>query len=202
MLAERLRRLEALAELNSGERITQRSLAARLGISLGLANGLLRGLEAEGLIAVNRSAASQMLRYAVTNEGRTEMLRLALGFASESDRTLAPLRAEIQRRAARLASAGHRRALLYGDGPLADMAASALLNAGMKLVGVVSAETTIGGVAGARIRPPSDLKRLTADVAVALTNTDARRLRSHLGTRVPVVQLLADLADKEMSRGG
>ena len=44
------RRLAALAEIASDGTITQRSLASKLEVSLGLANALLRGLESDGLI--------------------------------------------------------------------------------------------------------------------------------------------------------
>jgi DNA-binding Lrp family transcriptional regulator len=56
------RRLAALAEIASDGTVTQRSLASRLDVSLGLANALLRGLENGGLIktgpAVMRRAYS------------------------------------------------------------------------------------------------------------------------------------------------
>ena len=77
-VTETHRRLAALTEIASGRKVTQRSLASRLGVSLGLANALLRGLEKDGLVAVNRSAGSQILRYAVTRAGQAELLLLAL----------------------------------------------------------------------------------------------------------------------------
>ena len=199
--AETYRRLAALMQLASGEEVTQRSLASLLGISLGSANALLRHLEGGGLVAVNRSAAAQVLRYALTGAGRIELRSLATQFASEAGGVLAGLRAEIQRQAGRLRAGGRRRVLLCGTGPLADMAASALLNAGFKLVGVVSTDAKGGGVAGVKMRPFSEIGKVNCDVAVAVTSRDARALRRRLGRRVPVAELISGEVIAESGRG-
>ena len=102
------RRLAALAEIASDGTVTQRSLASRLDVSLGLANALLRGLENGGLIktgpavmrraysgaspAVKRSAycgagaprAKEASRYAITRAGRGAMQRMSRAFAAEA----------------------------------------------------------------------------------------------------------------------
>ncbi len=200
-LAETHRRLAALTEIASGRKVTQRSLASRLGISLGLANALLRGLEKEGLVAVNRSAGSQALRYAVTRAGRAELSVLAKRLATEAGVLLRELRAELQRQAGRMTAMGARRVLLCGNGLLADMIASAVLNAGMKLVGAVSPDVTIGAVAGVQVRPLTEAKRIACDAAVAITERDVAALRSHLRRSVPVIQLLSDRAATESNRG-
>ena len=189
-LADTHRRLAALTEIASGGKVTQRSLATRLGVSLGLANGLLRELERGGLVTVNRAAASQRPRYRLTNAGRSALVRLGAEYATGSTAPLARLRDEMQRRAARAADKGARKALLCGSGWLADMAASAVLNAGMKLAGVVSPDADAGPVAGLKVRPMADAGRIRCDVAVALNPRDANALRAHLGRRIPVTLLL------------
>ena len=194
-------RLAALTELAAGKGLSQRSLASRLGISLGAANALLRRLETEGFIAVNRLAAAQVLRYALTESGRAELNRLALEFASRAETVLDGLRAEIQRRAGRLRAENGRRALLCGSGPLADMAASALLSAGFRLVGVVSTELNVGSVAGVKMRPFAEAGKIDCDVGIAVTESDAKMLRRRLGRRVPVTQLLSGGTRAEDARG-
>ena len=194
---ESYRRLAALTELHSGEKVTQRSLAARLGISLGLANGLLRDLEARGFIAVNRFAGSTAARYVLTRKGRAELMRLAVACADDADAMLAPIRAEMHRRIGRMKAAGRRRALLFGDGQLIDMAASALLAAGIGVAGILDAMHT----GGRKSLSKSEMHEMRYDVAVALTRRDADRLRQCLGRRVPVVQLLGNVVSKEQVRG-
>ena len=78
------RRLAALAEIAWDDRVTQRSLASKLEVSLGLANGFLRGLERDGLVRVNAEAGSAARRYAITRAGRSAMRQLARAFAAEA----------------------------------------------------------------------------------------------------------------------
>jgi ribosomal protein S25 len=78
------RRLAALAEIASDSAVTQRSLASRLDVSLGLANALLRGLESEGLVKVSAPRAKEASRYAITRAGRGAMQRMSRAFAAEA----------------------------------------------------------------------------------------------------------------------
>jgi len=78
------RRLAALAEIASDGTITQRSLASRLEVSLGLANALLRGLESDGLIKAGGPRAKEASRYAITRAGRGAMQRMSRAFAAEA----------------------------------------------------------------------------------------------------------------------
>ena len=88
-ISETHRRLKALMEVRADTAMTQRSLARAVGISLGLANGLLRRLETERLVKVERAAGSA--RYRLTAAGRAALLRLAGQFAAASLRTLGGL---------------------------------------------------------------------------------------------------------------
>jgi DNA-binding transcriptional regulator LsrR (DeoR family) len=91
--AELQRRLAALAEIASDSAVTQRSLASRLDVSLGLANALLRGLESEGLVKVSAPRAKEASHrapytahsgYAITRAGRGAMQRMSRAFAAEA----------------------------------------------------------------------------------------------------------------------
>ena len=72
------RRLAALQEIHSGADVTQRSLARKLAISLGLANRFLHALEKQKLIKVN---ADGERRYVLTPAGRAAQLKHAAEFA-------------------------------------------------------------------------------------------------------------------------
>jgi len=116
-IAELQRRLAALAEIASDGTITQRSLASKLEVSLGLANALLRGLESDGLIksgsprakdASHRAPHSAHSGYAMTRAGRGAMQRMSRAFAAEA---AALLRKSLgsKAKAARLLSAEAKR---------------------------------------------------------------------------------------------
>ena len=106
-IAELQRRLAALAEIASDGTITQRSLASKLEVSLGLANALLRGLESEGLIKSGSPRAPHS-GYAMTRAGRGAMQRMSRAFAGEA---AALLRKSLgsKAKAARLLSAEAKR---------------------------------------------------------------------------------------------
>jgi DNA-binding MarR family transcriptional regulator len=76
--------LAALAEIASDGTITQRLLASRLEVSLGLANALLRELESDGLIKSGAPRAKGSSRYAITRAGRGAMQRMSRLFAAEA----------------------------------------------------------------------------------------------------------------------
>jgi DNA-binding MarR family transcriptional regulator len=82
--SELQRRLAALAEIASDGTITQRSLASKLEVSLGLANALLRGLESDGLVKSGAPRAKEGRRYAITRAGRSAMQRMSRAFAGEA----------------------------------------------------------------------------------------------------------------------
>jgi len=186
-----LRRLAALAACASGERITQRELAARLGISLGLANGLLRRMEQEGLISISEAGGARSLRYSITARGQREMGRLNRLMAEQAGRFLEGPRMLLEERARVLRRMGRRRALLCGKGPLADVAASALLNAGMRLSGIVALDVEGTRVRGIRVIPVAESGRIGCDVAVGVTARDAAALRRAVPANVPVIAFLA-----------
>jgi len=108
------RRLTALQAVASGERVTQRWLAARLAISLGLANALLHELTDEGLMAMPQAGGARLLKYKLTARGRRALKRMAGAVAGEAGNVLAGLREELTAQARKLKAAGCRRVALCG----------------------------------------------------------------------------------------
>ena len=129
------------------------------------------------------------------------MIRLAKSFADEANTLLSSLRANFQQQAGRLKTEGHKRALICGCDTLADMAASALQNAGIKPAGVVAADTTIGGVAGMDVIAVTQASDIPCDMAVVFSKADARRLRRRLKKTVRIVQFPAISNAKEPAHG-
>ena len=74
------RDLEILTAIEEGEPLTQRALAKRLGVALGLANLYLKRLARKGCIKIvefpRKPAARKRLRYLLTPRGMTEKTRL------------------------------------------------------------------------------------------------------------------------------
>jgi len=191
MFTRDYRRLVALRTVGEGGRVRQRSLARRLGISLGLANAVLHELESEGLLAMSEVGHARLLRYELTARGRRALKGAWHTMAAEAGELLEGVRAELAERARGLKADGCGRVLLCGEGALADVAACALMSAGLKLAGVVSREGVGGRVAGRRVRGMEEAKGVRCDVAVGLWRSDAAALRRRVAKGVRVVGLLS-----------
>src|ERR671934_3033819 len=80
MKPTRARDLELLTALGEGTPLTQRALAQRLGVALGLTNLYLKRLARKGYIKIvefpQKPAARKRLRYLVTPKGLAEKARL------------------------------------------------------------------------------------------------------------------------------
>jgi len=188
MKSRAFRRLVALSEIHRRSRTTQRSLANRVEVSLGLANALLRELESERLVSVRPEADPDGARYTLTARGRRELAKLGASLLSESGELLEPLREELAREAGRLRKRGIRKVVLFAPGVVGDVAAGVLRDAGIRVTSVVADETA---------KP----RTTSADAVVTLSAEDARAARSLFGRRTKIVRLTPGRSSRESRRG-
>jgi DNA-binding MarR family transcriptional regulator len=134
------RDLRILSAIEEGAPLTQRALAERVGMALGLANLCLKRLARKGYIKIvhfnDRPAARKRLRYLLTPKGLAEKTRLtyehmvyALNLYHRARQTL---RESLQPLAAR----GLERLVLYGTGDAAELAYLTLKECGLEPVAV------------------------------------------------------------------
>ena len=181
------RRLAALQAIAEDDQITQRRLAGRLGVSLGLAHAILHELESKGWVSCR--SRSRAKRHAVTAAGRGATARLALRVGIGAGALCGTLRKEMACKLGSLRKSS--RVLLCGNGALADMAASAILNARLKLVAVVSEESR-GFISGLPVQTVERAGKIACDMAVALRPADASALKPHLQKKTSRLVLLAN----------
>lgn len=130
------RDLLLLTEVERDGGVTQRSLAAKLGVALGLANLYLKRLVRNGYIAIT-TIPSRRIRYVLTPEGSAEKSRLTslrLEYALSHYREL---RARLREALSQMAQNGMKRVVIYGTSELAEMAYLSLREMQMTLVGFV-----------------------------------------------------------------
>src|ERR671925_2227648 len=88
MKPTRARDLEILTAIGEGTPLTQRALAQRLGVALGLTNLYLKRLATKGYIKITefprKPAARKRLRYLLTAKGLAEKTRLTAEFMGRS----------------------------------------------------------------------------------------------------------------------
>lgn len=88
--------LEAVhAAKDSGNRLTQRDLAAATGLSLGMTNALVKKMAERGWLSLMRLSAKSF-RYALTPEGVSEVARRSVGYFRQASRSASLYRDHVE----------------------------------------------------------------------------------------------------------
>lgn len=137
------RDLRILSAIEEGAPLTQRALAERLDVALGLANLCLKRLARQGYIKVvrfnDRPAARKRLRYLLTAKGLAEKSRLTYEHMVYSLNLYRRTRQTLRESLGWLAERGLKRVALYGTGDAAELAYLTLKECGLEPVGVYAA---------------------------------------------------------------
>ena len=115
------RDLQLLREVEQDPGVTQRSLAGKLGVALGLTNLYLKRLARKGYIKITTIPKHRM-KYLVTPQGVAQKSRLTYEFMQYSMTYYRDMRQRLKRVMADLATAGAKRIVIYGTGELAELA--------------------------------------------------------------------------------
>src|ERR1700752_513648 len=115
---EACRDLKVLEAVEADSRITQRSLANRLGIALGLTNIYLKRLVRQGYIKCVH-VQSNRISYLITPRGIAEKARLTYEFMDYSLHLYSEVRQHL-RTVLQECAAAHRRVAIYGRGEAAE----------------------------------------------------------------------------------
>src|SRR5438309_522477 len=153
----RERDLGILTAIGEGHPLTQRALAQRLGVALGLTNLYLKRLASKGLIKITefprKPSARKRLRYVLTPKGLLEKSRLTYEYMSYSlaiyRRTRETLREALGHL---LHGQGLKRIAFYHTGEAAELAYVTLKELGLEPVAVLMApilDLALGAPAGA-----------------------------------------------------
>ena len=130
------RDLVLLTEVERDGTVTQRSLATKLGVALGLTNLYLKRLARKGYIKVT-TIPSHRVRYLLTPHGFAEKSRLTYLYMQYSLSHYRDMRARLREALSLAAQNGVKRIVIYGTCELAEMAYLSLREMHMTLVGFV-----------------------------------------------------------------
>ena len=166
------RDLELLAAIGEGQALSQRALAQRLGVALGLTNLLLKRLAKKGFIKMvefpRKPAARKRLRYLLTPKGMQEKVRLSYDHAAYSLVLYRRARQTLRESLALLPQNGMKRVALCGTGEAAELAYLTLREAGLEPVGIFGPAPD-GPFLGLPVRPVSELAGEQVDAVVLAT---------------------------------
>ena len=165
------RDLEILTAIEEGLPLTQRALAERLGVALGLCNLYLKRLARKGYIKVvefpRKPAARKRLRYLLTPRGLAEKTRLTYEHMAYSLDLYRRARRTLRQSLGGLAAGGAKRIALCGTGEAAEVAYLTLKELGLEPVGVFGADGS--QFLGYPVRALADLGVEDLDIVIVAT---------------------------------
>ena len=175
--------LEILEAIEERSDVTQRGIAQRSGVALGLANSYLKRCVRKGLVKMQQAPANRYLYY-LTPKGFAEKSRLTAEYLSYSFRFYRRAGESLARLFAAMQAQGIERVGFYGISDLAEIAAIRALDQGVRVVAVcdpgVPRESFLGVTVVAR---PQDAADVEVWVLTELTDPDRawRRLTVDAG---------------------
>src|SRR5438552_1491956 len=166
------RELEILRAIGEGAPLTQRALAKRLGVALGLTNLYLKRLAKKGYIKIaefpRKPAARKRLRYVLTPTGIREKTRLTYEHVAYALNLYRRTRQTLREELSSFPETGLKRVALHGTGEAAELAYLTLKEAGVEPVAVFGAAAG-GQFIGLPIRAVAELVADECDAVVVAT---------------------------------
>lgn len=161
------RDLQALQAIAEDDCITQRTLAHKLGIALGLTNIYLKRLVRKGYVkCVN--VKSNRLRYLLTPTGLTEKTRLTYEFMEYSLYLYSQVRLQLRAVLKPFSLQQQRRVAVFGTGEAAELAYLSITELGLDLVSVFDRHGT-GHFLGQAVRSIETHRQVVFDVMLVAT---------------------------------
>ena len=182
--------MHLLDELSRKPDATQRELAKRVGVALGLTNLMLRRLVKKGYVKIS-GTKYRRIRYLITPQGILEKTRLTYEFIHYSLQLYDRVRRFLREQLAILTQIGYRRVLLYGPGELAEIAFLTIREMGVELVGVVDQTPDREQFLGHPVRRLSEMRDVEYDrlIVCALRSSDGG-LHGLVSAGVPAERLI------------
>lgn len=163
--------LSLLSTLEEGEVHTQRSLAVRIGVALGMTNSLLRRALRKGLVKA-RQAPAKRYAYYVTPKGFSEKGQLVAEYLSSSLSFFRQAREEYSTLYAEMLTDEKKRIALYGASELAEIALLSAQGDGVEVVAMIQPGSNQTEFAGLPVINSLEAALMQDLDAVVITSTD------------------------------
>ncbi len=131
-----LRTLKLLEEIEKDKTPSQRYLAGKLNISLGLVNSFIKRLAQKGLFKI-KNIPKNRVKYILTPKGAAEKTRLTYKYIQYSFQFYKSAREKLRILFYGLTKNGNKKIIFYGAGDLAEIAYISLQEVPIELVAVV-----------------------------------------------------------------
>ena len=171
--------LRLLDEFTKEPEISQRALAGRIGIALGLVNAYIKRLYKKGHIKI-KTLPRNRIKYIITPKGFTEKARLTYTYINYSIQYFREIRLNIERTYVKMIAEGITTILLWGDGELAELCFISTRGLPLRIVGVVAEEKVDDGFFGYNVFTVDDICALDYD-AILVSSMDDKVLSNIVG---------------------
>ena len=180
-----------LTAVSDSDQHTQRSLAGRLDVALGLANALLKRCVSKGLIKI-QTAPARRYAYYLTPKGFAEKSRLVAEYLESSLHFFRHARGQYEALFTELAERGITKVAIAGNGELAEIAMLSASAAGVTVQAIIApgrniphfhGHPVVGDLAAALV--------LNAEAVVIADNTAPQAVYDHICTAMPSNRVLA-----------
>jgi len=165
MDAESYRELKVLEELSANSSITQRHLALKLEVALGLANLMMHRLVKKGYIKVV-NIQSNRIKYLLTPHGLSEKTRLTYEYLEYSLHLYRSVRRVLKEALEPVAETGRKAIVLLGVGEIAEIIFLTLKELNMDLVAVADDRLKGGSFLGVPVLGLEEIASCTFDFAI------------------------------------
>ena len=162
--------LRLLDELTKESVITQRALADRLGIALGLVNAYIKRLYRKGHIKI-KNLPSNRVKYIITPKGFAEKAKLTYSYMNRSIDYFRDVRQKIEQTYATMMASDIRSIVLWGDGEVAELCYISTRGLPLKIVGVVADRRVEKGFFGHDVYSTEDISGIDYD-AILVASLD------------------------------
>ncbi len=172
------RDLQLLTEVGRNPGASQRSLAKKLGVALGLTNLYLKRLARKGYIKVT-TIPSNRIKYLVTPRGIAEKTRLTYEFMQYSLIYYRDMRQKLKVVIASLLERGTNRVIIYGTGEAAELVYLSLVETGVRPVAFVGQDQA-GSFFSCPVVSPDVIGGLDFDVVLVAELKEYEDIKAHL----------------------
>jgi len=163
-----IRSLQFLEEIDNNDSPTQRDLARKFNISLGLVNSFIKRLARKGYVKITTIPRNRV-KYILTPQGFAEKSRLTYEFIQYSFHFYKKALNNLQDLVNEFEKRGVEKVVFYGANDLAEIAFISLKASDIKLIGVVDDSKKGESFLGYIIKSIAELSRLEFDRIIVTT---------------------------------
>ncbi len=180
-----LRTLKILEEIENDHPPTQRDLAKKMNISLGLVNSFIKRLAQKGYFKI-KNISKNRFRYILTPKGAAEKTRLTYEYIQSSLKFYRDARIKLRKLFQDFMAQKVQRIVFYGAGELAEIAYISLQETSIKLVAVVDDKKIGEIVLGIVIKDPAQIGSISFDkIFIASMGAKEEIIEKILRSKIP-----------------